>query len=417
MRGVFGPQHPKMINLQAELKDVRSKIIEEIKHISQGISNEVTVARAKEQTLKSKITQLETALANNNRADLRYQELQREVDSSRKLYADFVGRLKEVDVQQGINAASAHVIQEATAPLRPAPPSKSVRFGIAMLIGLIVSLIAAFVRERLGRNMCSAADVEQATGYRPIAFVPSVRTGKSGPIDRVLTEPHGEFADALQCVRARLQQAFGRFSPFMAVVTSSVPEEGKSVFCVSLARLLSRGGYRVLLIDADLRRPRIGKLLGQAAHGSMADVFGGSKGFADIVQRDQSSGADYVTAYGPTGDAQSVFAPKVMRSLRMLRDYDIILFDTPPIGALPDAAAIAQNCDAALYMVRWGKTPRDVTLDGLRQLEEFGANILGVVFTRVDLRALPKYETGSAGHYHQNYRRYYSNAVSRRTVL
>jgi uncharacterized protein involved in exopolysaccharide biosynthesis/Mrp family chromosome partitioning ATPase len=407
---VYGPSYPEMQKLQSELKSIQGAISGEIRNIAKGVANEVNIAQGKENALKSRIKSLEAALAANTKTDLRYQELQREVENNRKIYEGFVTRLKDLDVQQGLAQPTARLIHEAEVPVQSAPPGRSVRIAIVGLIAAMIALLSGLIWDRLDISARTGSEIIEVTGQNALAFIPTVRRSRLFPRRwQALTVPRGVYADALQAVRARIQQSMPRTSPNIITISSAVPEEGKTTFCVSLARLLAQAGHRILLVDADLRRPSVARLLGDDKRGTIIDVLTGEKPLLEVVQR-HPSGVDFIVNDGSVADAQSVFTATSMREIkRLFCDYEIVLFDTPPIAPLPDAAVIGRYSDATIFLVRWGKTPREVAASALRRLLDFDVNVLGVVFTRVDVHALPKYEQSAVGYYYRHYRRYYSS--------
>jgi polysaccharide biosynthesis transport protein len=405
----YGPAYPEMQRAQSELQSVLNAIATETRNIGKNALNEVHIAREKETALNTRIKTLEGVLATNTKTDLRYQELQREAENNRKVYDTFTTRLKDLDVQQGLARPTARIIHEAEVPVQPAPPGKTVRIGIVALVGALVALLIGYLRDRLDLGARRGSEIEQVAGQQALAFIPTVPRHWVGRRRGAVSDPRGIYADALQAVRARIQQTMPRIPPCLITVSSAVPEEGKTTFCVSLVRLLAQSGRRVLLIDGDLRRPSIGKILGDDRRGTIVDVLTGRKSLEEVVQT-HDSGVDFIVNDGSVADAQRVFSGIAMREIKQLfRGYEFVIFDTPPVAALPDAGVIAQNSDGAIFLVRWGKTPREVAASALRRLLDFNVNVLGVVFTRVDIRALPKYEGTAIGYYYQHYRRYYAD--------
>ena len=241
------------------------------------------------------------------------------------------------------------------------------------------------------------------------------RVSSKAPHEHAITDPVGEYAEAYRRVRAAIiQTCAAQFRPLTLAVASSLPNEGKTTFCIALARLLA-AQHRVLLVDCDLRHPSIGRLLGNDGRGDVVAFLRGEKQVAEIAQTDGKSDLHYITAGFGTDDPSAVFSS---RSLAMVKsaaaNYDVVIFDTPPIVPVADGGIIASCSDCCVFLIRWARTPRPVVLNALTQLMRTTATISGTVMTHVDIRKLANYNDGSLGYYYAHHRKYLHSGQQRK---
>ncbi|WP_162306117.1 polysaccharide biosynthesis tyrosine autokinase [Oleisolibacter albus] len=409
----YGARHPTMINVRAELQDLRQKIAEEVRRIIQGLANEVEVAKAKESSLRAALDDLQGATGSNARAEVRLRELERESEAGRVLYENFLNRYKETSEQQDLQSADARLISPAVMPLGPSFPKKSMVLALGTAAGLALGLLAAFMLERLDRGFRGAEQVEGALALPVLAQVPALneRATKQKPEQYVLDKPLSSFSEALRSLRTALHYTNVDDPPKVIVITSTVPREGKSTLSLCFARATARAGSRVLLIDADFRRPRITKMAAVPAAATLSDMLAGSHEVNDAIQVDALSGAHLIAAAPGTPNPQDLLASKQMeRFVDQARAlYDLIIIDTPPVLAVSDALAVSKVADALLYVVHWGSTAREMVATGIKQLRACNAPLAGVVLSQVDLRKHARYGYGDYGYYYGRYREYYKN--------
>jgi capsular exopolysaccharide synthesis family protein len=214
------------------------------------------------------------------------------------------------------------------------------------------------------------------------------------------------FAEAVNTVRGALQMADVAGRPKVVLITSALPDEGKTFFSVALARSVARAGGRSLLVDCDLRRPGVATTLGLVPQQGVAALVPG-QGVAELVQRDESTQLDVITAAGVRENVQTIVSSDALRSLvnEARAHYDIIVIDSPPVLAVVDSRVLSLMADSVVMVVRWRRTPRMLVLQALKQLRVYGAKVAGVVVTQANLRALAASE-GSHAYVHRKYGSY-----------
>jgi capsular exopolysaccharide synthesis family protein len=266
--------------------------------------------------------------------------------------------------------------------------------------------------ERLDRGFRTADQIERVSGYTVLGLMPALESARGVPPERyVLDRPQSSFAESLRRVVAGLSNSPTSKPMKVLMVASAVPGEGKTSFSMALTRQIAASGRRVLLVEADLRRPRIGEALGSSDPSGLVDLLRQRKSLQEVIRIDNRSGAHYITAGIGEGSSQDLLASWQMKNLiRLASDqYDLVLIDTPPVMAVSDVASLGKLVDGGVMLVRWATTPRDVAINGLRQLAGYGVPILGIVLTQVDVKRYAKYSAGAYSVGGSRYSGYYSN--------
>src|SRR5919109_1822217 len=412
----IGERHPQMVTTRGELATVREKMQDEVQRIISELTNEVTVTRAREKELQKSMASLQSDSADLDLAEVELRDLTMEADANRQLFATFLTRFREIIEQQELQEADAKIMSAASVPVGPAHPQVTLVTMIAFAASLVLGTLAVFVVERWdsGYGFRSADEIQAALGLRALALVPDLsrrETNGASAEDYIVQKPNSSYAEALQRIRTSLFLADGERPPKTVLVTSSVPLEGKSAIAVSLARQSARSGLKVILVDADLRRPRLHEVLGLANQNGLSEVLTGRVSPEAAIKHDERSGLDFLPAGVGVVSPPDLLRTSTMRILleEMAAYYDLVVLDSPPVGAVSDGLTLAGIVDKSLYVIRWEQTPRNVVLAGMGQMFEAGADIAGVVLSRVDVKKHARYGYADSGYYRGSYAKYYVN--------
>lgn len=403
----YDSNHPAMVNILTQRKEVHAKLQDELANIIRGMDNDVAAARARSGALTAAIQKLQQEANAQDTAGVALRQLKRESDADRTLYENLLNRFKETSAQADIQQADARLVSSAVVPVLPTFPRVGLLIGLAFALSFIAGVVLAFLREYFDRGVRSAANIERTLGIPFLGYVPELSPGVTAH-RHIVEEPRSAYAEALRSVRTALRFSSGGNPPKIIVVTSSVPNEGKTVFAASLAQSVERSGGRSILVDCDLRHPSIAKLFGMRGPGLASYVQGDSK-LADLIHSDTNSRLDYITA-----DERAV-APLDLLDSQHMRDvltdlrnaYDCVVLDAPPVLAVSDAILLSHLADATVFIVRWEKTPQHVAMSGLKLLHSQGANLAGVVLSCVNVRRHAQYDYGDAAYYYARHRGYY----------
>ncbi len=393
-------RHPAMIALQNDLAVLRQRIQEEAVRTVKTLSNEVEIARAQEVSLEETLTGLKENQGKAGSGTLVLRQLVREAEANRSIYEVVLNRYKEIAEQVDLQRPDASIISPAAIPSDPAPSRRLPVIVIGGIGGALLGILLALLRERRDQPVRSVPDLERATGIPVIGLVPDIGRGwLRHPEDSISQGTGGALRDAL-CVtqiairpQARDCTKIAAPRPHVLLVTSALAHEGKTTFSIAMARMLAMDGKRVILIDADLRRPRVGAALGNKAGDGLVDLLTRNWPLEEAVCVDPKTGLHYLPAHRGIENPQAALSGDVFQQL--IRDcsrlYDAIIIDTPPVMLAPDAAVVAPLADACVFMARWGRTPVESVLAGLRLLHLCKVKVSGIVLNRVCQTRHPAY--------------------------
>jgi succinoglycan biosynthesis transport protein ExoP len=413
---IYGENHPQMVNTRAELSSVRGKMQDEVRRIIQDLENEVAVARAREGELQNGMAALQADAMEADLAEVELRDLTRSADTNRELFTIFLTRFREIVEQQELQEADAKILSPADPPIRPSHPKVALMTVIAFAASLVLGVLLVFVIERWDSDygFRSADEIQSALGVRALALVPDLSRRETQGVsaeDYILQKPNSAYAEALQRIRTSLFLTDGAHPPKTVLITSSVPLEGKSTIASSLARQSARSGLKVILIDADLRRPRLHEVIGLPNQNGLSEVLTGRANPEAAIRRDEKSGLDFLPAGVGVVSPPDLFRSATMKILleEMAAYYDLVIIDSPPVAAVSDSFTLSGIVDKAIYVIRWEQTPRNVAMAGIRQMVDAGGEIAGVVLSRVDVKKHARYGYADSGYYQGYYRKYYVN--------
>ncbi len=411
----YGPRHPRMINVEAELVDIDGNIRVEIRKVVNGIQNEVDVARARVRALESSLQQLKTENIAVNRAQVQLRELEREAEANRILLETFLARFKETTNQQDIQQADARIISRADTPIAASFPKKKLIFILVIFAALGLGVGLAFLLETLDNGYRTLEQIRTDLGLRGVGIIPMLASNKlqgTSVEDYLLSKPSSSFAEAHRNVHAALLYSGPRQNtPQIIMATSSVPGEGKSTFSLCYARLMAKSGLKVLLLEADLRRPVVHARLNiEGDLTNLVSVLEQTGPTTQQLYKDEASGLHILGGKGHP-DPQKLFSSEKFTGLiSWARDnYDLVVLDTPPVMAVSDSIVLSHHVDAVLYVVQWETTPKKSVESGINQLREAGATIAGTVISQVNIKRHQSYGYGDQGYYYGTKSGYYSN--------
>lgn len=404
----YQPSHPTMVNLQSSIDEIRRKIDEEANKTVRGLQGDVNAARAKEASLKGTLAGIQKTATAESKLDVPLRELQREADANKLLYENFLTKSKQTSSEEDIQQADARLVSSAVPPRLPSFPKKSVLIGFAALGSVLVGFAAAFLLERLDNGFRNAEQVEKLLGVSTLGLVPGV-VRQDMPQDVVIKRPTSQYSEAIRSIRTSLRYSDVDHPPKIVLITSSLAGEGKTVFACSLARSVARSGGKSLLVDCDLRRPSVARLLGVDGEPGMLDMFSENGNIDSIIRVDAESGMHYIPSKGGTANPQDLLSSQQMRSFleRMSTRYDLIVLDAPPVLAVSDPIILSHFVDTTIYLVRWEKTPRQIVSGAMKLLRTNGGTVAGVVLSRVNSRKHATYGYGDTGYYYGRYSNYY----------
>jgi succinoglycan biosynthesis transport protein ExoP len=409
----YGEKHPRMINLRAEIADLRGKIKGEIAKIIDNVRGEVEVAQVREQSLRRNLETVKAELADANSSAVRLRELQREAEANRLLLETFLNRSKETSVQQELQQADARIISEATLPPGPYAPRKKAIIAGAFMSALALGILLALVREMLQPGFVSSDEVEEKTGLVTLALIPRLPKLRQiyAPEDYIVRRPTSLYGEAVRTLKTGIMLSSVDRPVKVVLITSSIPGEGKTMTAISLARQAAMSGQRTLLIDADLRRPRIHRVFSGDRVPGLADLIAGHASLEDVIRSDPKTDLNIMYAGTNAPNPPEMFGSRAMRRIvDALRDaYDLVIIDSPPALAVSDATVLAGVADRIVFSIKWGHTPRETVLHALNRFERQIDVPIDTIISMVDTRKHSKYDYGDSYYYSSYVRKYYTS--------
>jgi polysaccharide biosynthesis transport protein len=410
LSGVYGEQHPRIHELEAEKARVTERTQREIDNAIHGLENEVVAARSREDAFQQSLKEAKTQSALSGPAEVQLRELEREADANRTLYESFLVRVKETELQQQLIQPDARVVSPAGVP--QAPSSRSVLF--FALIGFTGSLFIgsslAMVLDQMDSALRTRRQVEELLGVKALGLVPAVQDADPNLSGYLGSKPGSAYAEGVRTVYTQLRLANAAAPPKVVLVTSALPGEGKTSLAISLAMCAAQLRQRTLLIDLDLRQPAVGDRLGmQLEVGVLELIADETYDFGDVVQTIPDSGVDVLAvAQGHRSPVPYLASDRLRLLLEAARGhYDCIIVDTPPVLGVADVKVLARFVDVVLFVIRWQHTKRDAAQTALKELADVSATIAGAALNNVDMRRHAYYAYGDAGQYYSKYKSYY----------
>ena len=406
----YGAEHPRMIQAKAELDAARENLRRQSEIVVAGISREYEVARSNEQAIERALGQSKADIQGINRKEFQLGVLERDVQQNRNLYDLFVGRLKETTATSDMQSTVARVVDIATIPGEAYAPKKLQIVGISAAMALILSAMLALLLDRLSNTLNSTNAVEQRLGVPVLGVLQKVKGGfKKGFASELafFNDAQSLFAESVRTVRTSVLMSALDQEKKVVLVTSSVPAEGKTTLSFNLACALGQV-KNVLLVDADMRRPRIGRLLGRDDDApGLADMVAGQAQISQCVFLDERSGIHVLPAGTVPPNPLELLSSKRFEDViaRLAEVFDIVIFDSAPLQMVSDALVLSRSASSVIYVVKADSTPYQVAQNGIKRLRRTNAPILGVVLNQLDLDKAERYygEHSGYGKYAKKY--------------
>jgi len=387
------PTHPRVMEAQANLADLELQIEREVRKITSALESEAKVASGRVAAIRADLNKLQERMGTANQDDVKLRSLERDAAANRTLLESYLKRYEEATSRIGADdrTSDARIVSRAEIPGQPTFPKKGSVLFLATIAGLIIAFLSALLIEVFSRGFRTADQLERVTGMPFLGVLPELdgvaRNG--GPVAETMRDPYGLYAEAIRGLQGNVLTArVGQNRARSVLVTSSHSGEGKSTTAASLARILALGGYRTILIDADLRAPSLQLLLGMEPTAGLAELLTGRAHFGQVIRQDYGSYAHVMQAGGQLANPTAALASSQMLwILRALEQtYDFIIIDSPAVMAAADAQVLAKIADVTVLVVRWSQTSRRVVKRVLKTLSAVSGRRVGVLLSRVNLR-------------------------------
>ncbi|GAA0691877.1 exopolysaccharide regulatory tyrosine autokinase VpsO [Marinobacterium maritimum] len=397
----YGPKHPKMIAAQSELNAATANLRSQVEQVVASIEREYQLATANERSLQTSFNQNKEQIQDIKRKEFKLRELQREVDTNRSLYDTFMTRLKETSATSDFEAVNARIVDPAVVPDTPVKPKKSLIVVLAGILSMMAGVAMVLLLEFLNNTFKSTEDVENKLSLPVLGILPLLKGKERSDMARMFVDNDNKaFTESIRTIRTGVVLS-GLDNPHKTiVVTSSVPGEGKSSVSMNLAYALGQM-EKVLLIDADMRRPTVAKSFGfPVGTPGLANLVAGTARLEDVIQ-ELDDGISVITAGTvPPNPLELLSSPRFAKALQVLQSmFDRIVIDSPPTQAVSDALVLSTHANALIYVIKSESTATPLAKRGVGQLLQNNAPVTGVVLNQVDIKKAKKHGYSYGGYY------------------
>lgn len=417
----YGPKYPKALRIQDQIDDIHAQIEREQQRVNDRIKKDYQTAVAREKLATAAMAAQRDKVGKQNQLLVQHNILQREFESNQQLYQSLLQRLKNATVSAGLQSTNIHLVDAALPPTEPIRPRKTLNLGLGLLAGIVLGVMGAFVQEGLDHSIRSAEEVENLLFVPTLAVIPLERStdpdrkmlrlprtsavGSSSEVALTISEkPQSVLSEAYRALRTSVLLSLSPNPPKTILVTSSQSGEGKTATASNLAQSMAQRKGKVLLIDCDLRKGGVARLLDAPTDKGLSTVLeGGCTAEQALYQYPKNSNL-WILPAGPTppNPAELVGSDTMAVVLSELASkFDHIIIDSPPVLAVTDATILSGIVDGVVLVVESGRTHRMGLMRTRAILENAGARILGSVLNKLDMR-----EEGYYGYYGYYYSRY-----------
>ena len=348
----YKPSYPAMVQIMNKIKEIDRQLSAEVKTIKRSLKSAYELSLAQENEMKARIETLREEALELQKRGIQYNILKREVETNRGLYNSLLQRSKEVDIAGGVGTNNIFIVDRAILPMFPSEPKVFLNLMLSLLLGIGAGIGLALLLETLDDRVRSPDELEQVTGLATLGVIPQAELTEQS-FEEILKDPHSSIAEAYRSLATALQFSTGSGLPRSITVTSSGPAEGKSTTAIGIARHFAQMGLKVLLVDADLRKPSLHTKLQLSNATGLSNYLTGSSLPPEVIQKTNHSNFMFMASGPLPPNAADLLSGTRLFSLVSLGSevFDLILFDAPPLLGLADPPAACRRigCDGLCH--------------------------------------------------------------------
>ncbi|WP_369865497.1 GumC family protein [Archangium sp. Cb G35] len=399
------PEHPKMQECQGKLAVLQQELRRSLENLVKGAETDLAAVKANERTLLERVEQAKAEAFALTEKEIAYQKLRREAENDQRLYEMVLKRFKELELSGQLRTSNVRVLDAALPNPVPVRPNTRSAVMLFFLLGLMGGVAVALGLELLDASVASRADVEERLGLAFIGAMPPLKPDDGGPADLYIhRHPRSQAAEMCRAIRTNLL-FMSPDKPFRTVVVSSAgPSEGKSTVVINLGMVMAQTGSRVLLMDTDMRRPRLHRAFGVPDDMGVSSLVVGEGSLEGAIKSTDVPNL-FVLPCGPLppNPAELLHTRAFSELLGKLRErFDCVLLDSPPLGPVSDALVLSKQTDGILLVLKAGTTQREQAKRAIRSLRDVKARVIGALLNHVDLKG-GRYGAESYGYGYRGY--------------
>ncbi|MBI2485754.1 MAG: polysaccharide biosynthesis tyrosine autokinase [Deltaproteobacteria bacterium] len=387
---IYGPNYPDMKQLAAQLGRIQSDINQRISGIAESIKKDYQAALTKENIFRQRTEEQKKRTSELNEKTIQYKILEREVDTNKSIYQNLLQRLKETEVTSGIRATNVQVVDYASTPLMPYKPNIRLNVLLAVLMGLMGGIFLSFTLEHFDSTIKDEDDVKRRFSLPFLGVVPFVSENEIQGIEKVVhINPKSIISEAFRVIRTSIMYSSSDGPPRSLLVTSSQPIEGKTTCASNLALSMIQSGLKVILVDADLRKPRLHKIFLKNGNAfGLSTYLVGKMELPGVINRTDINGFCVIPSGPIPPNPAELLGSKRMRELieRLLEEYDHVILDGPPIMGFADSRLLSRLVDGTLLVTSVGITQRKALRNSIDEILRVRGRIIGTIVNRLESR-------------------------------
>jgi succinoglycan biosynthesis transport protein ExoP len=404
------PEYPEMVRLKNQMEAIRKGLDDESNKIIAGIKNDYESSLRRESLLRGAFEQQKVNALKMKQRAIQYNILKREADTNKELYKGLLQRMKEAGVSAGITASNIKMVDPAELPIKPYKPNKRLNLLLAAVTGLFLGVGLAFFYEYLDNTVKTSEDVEQLR-LPSFGMVPEIshqrrrrlENATSYPVELITYgHPKSMLSEAYRNIRTSILLSISEKPPKRIAITSPNPAEGKTTTAINTGIALSQTGAQVLVIDADMRKPRIHQILNGANGMGLSNFLSGNATLESIVKESEVPNLYYIPCGPIPPNPSELLGSNLFKNMieSLGERFDHLVFDSPPVLGFTDSTILSTATDGIILVVLAGKTPKETLQRAKEALHQVNAKILGVVINRVDIH---RSDYGYYSRYHYYY--------------
>lgn len=408
----YGEKHPKVLGLYAEKDKLKESLKNEIESVVKSYDLELKTLDKEIEKNRKMLSDVQTEAIMLNKLDIDYGKLKREVETNKKMFDIVLQRTKEADLSSLLKNNNVKVIDKAIVTSVPVRPMKKMILLIGMIIALVLALISILLYEFFDTRFRNFQEFETVTKKPLLGIIPSFEVASSADLKEIAFEEkkHSFAIESFRSIRTNIRLSTPDIKINTMLITSSVTQEGKTTVSANIAVSYSIAGKKVLLVDADMRKPRVHKLFGIKNETGLSTLIVGDNTIDQVIRKNVYEGLDVITCGPiPPNPAEILESERFHNVVGELSGrYDLVIFDSPPLSPVSDGATIASIVDGVIVVVNISKTPRDVFKLAVAKIIKPGIHFLGTIINNFDTKHDRKFKSYYSYSYYQSpYESYY----------
>ncbi len=408
---VYKERHPDVLQVKSQLDRTKENLRSEVRAIINGVRAEFEASRTTFLAIQSELDKVKDQAKLLTLKQVEYNRLLREKESNQGLFQQVLVRLKEIDLSSMLEVNNIRMLDEAKVPIKPIRPRVKLNLALGFMLALIFSVGLAVLLEILDKTLKNAADIGRYLKVPLLGVVPQVKVDQQlleqnipNVVDRyAFLRPKSSLAECCRSIRTNINFVSPGKPLRRILVTSASPREGKTTIVSNIGITMANLGRKVLILDTDMRRPRLHKAFNMKNEYGLSNIIMGTMNEAEAVRKTEIENLTILTCGPiPPNPAELVGSERFKTIIDNLSAmYDMVILDSPPVIAVADSLILSNLVDGVVMIVKSGKTLRDVAIQAKRSLTDVKANLLGAIINDLDLDSK---EYGS--HYYYYYHRY-----------